>query len=266
MKTMKLHRMLCFGRHEETGNAAIVVEQSALAESERLAFAQRQSAAATVFMETNAAGKTQLDYFYPHMRSPLCLHATLAASAVFFERNPEIQQTRFVTSMRGQVLEVTRLDRSIFVEVSPQRCPPLSVEVADAARLLQTEPANLIGLPRLASVGSAKLLVEVVDQSVLDVLQPDLPGIVSWGREQGVSGLYVYCRLHDGVYAGRNFNHLAPHAEDPATGVAAGALASLLERNITLLQGDARGQPCTLQARYRNGTVQVGGRAVRSEV
>lgn len=121
MKTMKLHSMLCFGRHEETGNAAIVVEQSALAESERLAFAQRQNAAATVFVETNAAGETQLDYFYPHMRSPLCLHATLAASAVFFERNPEIQQTRFVTSMRGQVLEVTRLDRSIFVEVSPQR-------------------------------------------------------------------------------------------------------------------------------------------------
>ena len=219
-----------------------------------------------MFVETNAAGETQLDYFYPHMRSPLCLHATLAASAVFFERNPAIQRTRFVTSLRKQVLDVTHLDPSLFVDVNPQRCPPLSVDVADAARLLQTDPANLIGLPRLASVGSVKLLVAVSDQSVLDALQPDLPAIVSWGREQGVSGLYVYCRLHDEVYAGRNFNHLEPHAEDAATGVAAGALASLLERNITLLQGDARGQPCTLQARYRNGMVQVGGRAERSEV
>ncbi|NYH14737.1 PhzF family phenazine biosynthesis protein [Paraburkholderia bryophila] len=263
---MKLHRMLCFGRHEGTGNAAIVVEHAALAEAERLAFAREQNAAATVFVETNAAGETQLDYFYPHMRSPLCLHATLAASAVFFERNPEIERTRFVTSLRGQVLEVTRLDQSLFVEVSPQRCPPLSVDVDVAARLLQTDPANLIGLPRLASVGSAKLLVEVADQPLLDALQPDLPAIVSWGREQGVSGLYVYCRLHDEVYAGRNFNHLEPHAEDPATGVAAGALASLLERDITVLQGDALGQPCTLQARYTNGTVQVGGRAERSEI
>ncbi|ASL46133.1 putative isomerase YddE [Burkholderia sp. AD24] len=263
---MKLHRMLCFGRHEGTGNAAIVVEQSALAETERLAFAQRQNAAATVFVETNAAGETQLDYFYPHMRSPLCLHATLAASAVFFERNPDAQRTRFVTSMRGQVLDITRFDQSIFVEASPQRCPPLSVEVADTASLLRTDPANLIGLPRLASVGSAKLLVEVADQNVLDALQPDLPAIVGWGREHGVSGLYVYCRLDDETYAGRNFNHLEPHAEDPATGVAAGALATLLERNITLLQGDARGQPCTLQARYRAGAVQVGGRAVRSEM
>jgi hypothetical protein len=45
--------------------------------------------------------------------------------------------------------------------------------------------------------------------------------------------------------------------------VAAGALAVSLERSITLQQGDALGQPCTLLARYRDGLVQIGGRAVR---
>jgi predicted PhzF superfamily epimerase YddE/YHI9 len=103
---MKTHRMLCFGRTDESGNAAIVVQGAALAETERLRFAERQSANATVFMEASAAGDIQLDYYYPHARSPLCLHATLAAGAVFFERCPDIRRARFVTSMHRQVLEI----------------------------------------------------------------------------------------------------------------------------------------------------------------
>lgn len=263
---MKTHRMLCFGRNNTSGNAAIVVEESAFAEHERLAFARRQDANATVFVEANAAGDMQLDYYYPHTRSPLCLHATLAASAVFFERHPDTGRVQFVTSMHRQVLEIERADESIFIGVKPQPCSTLPANLAETARLLRTEQADLIGTPRLASVGSAKLLVEVANQSVLNALHPDLEGITSWSRKHSVSGMYVYCRLHDGVYAGRNFNHLEPRFEDAATGVAAGALAASLERSITLLQGDALGQPCTVLARYTDGAVQIGGRAVRSAV
>lgn len=261
---MKSSRMLCFGRDDESGNAAIVVEASALAEPERLAFAQRQDASATVFVDTHAAGDSQLDYYYPHTRSPLCLHATLAASAVFFERYPDVRRTRFVTSMRGQALEIERADQGIFVGVSAQRCPAVAIDVAQTAQLLRVNPTELAGVPRLASVGSAKLLVEVADRSVLAALRPDLAGISDWSRKHGISGMYVYCRLHDDVYAGRNFNHLEPRFEDAATGVAAGALAVSLERSVTLLQGDALGQPCTLLARYMSGAVQIGGRAARS--
>jgi len=261
---MHLHRMLCFGRNDESGNAAIVVEGSDLAEPERLKFAQRQDASATVFVEADAAGDIQLDYYYPHARSPLCLHATLAASAVFFERYPDIGQVRFVTSMHRQALEVERVDEAIFVGVKAQPCPALTIDVAETARLLRVEPADVMGTPGVASVGSAKLLVEVAEQSVLAALRPDLTGIAEWSRKHGVSGMYVYCRLQDGVYAGRNFNHLEPRFEDAATGVAAGALALSLERSVTLLQGDALGQPCTLMARYATGTVQIGGRAIKS--
>ncbi|MFM0021133.1 PhzF family phenazine biosynthesis protein [Paraburkholderia azotifigens] len=261
---MHLHRMLCFGRNDESGNAAIVVEGSDLAEPERLKFAQRQDASATVFVEADAAGDIQLDYYYPHARSPLCLHATLAASAVFYERYQDIGQVRFVTSMHRQALEVERVDEAIFVGVKAQPCPALTIDVAETARLLRVEPADVMGMPGVASVGSAKLLVEVAEQSVLAALRPDLTGIAEWSRKHGVSGMYVYCRLQDGVYAGRNFNHLEPRFEDAATGVAAGALALSLERSITLLQGDALGQPCTLMARYTNGTVQIGGRAIKS--
>ncbi|TDG06541.1 PhzF family phenazine biosynthesis protein [Paraburkholderia guartelaensis] len=263
---MKTHRVLCFGRNDESGNAAIVVDESALARSERLAFAQRQDASATVFVDTNAAGDRELDYYYPYARSPLCLHATLAASAVFFERSPDIGRTQFVTSMHRQLLEIARDDDGIFVGVSAQTCPTFAVDIAETAELLRVEPAALAGVPRLASIGSAKLLVEVAAPSVLAALTPDLAGIANWSRTHGISGMYAYCRLRDGVYEGRNFNHLDPRLEDAATGVAAGALALSLERSITLLQGDALGKPCTVLARYNDGAVQVGGRAVRSAV
>ncbi|SKC89944.1 phenazine biosynthesis protein PhzF family [Burkholderia sp. YR290] len=263
---MNIHRMLCFGRNDESGNAAIVVEDSALAEPERMKFAQRQDASATVFVEADAAGDMQLDYYYPHARSPLCLHATLAASAVFFERHPDIGRVRFVTSIHRQTLEVERVDEGIFVGVKAQPCAALTSHVAETARLLRVEPADVIGTPGLASVGSPKLLVEVAEQSVLAALRPDLEGIAEWSRKHGVSGMYVYCRLDDGIYAGRNFNHLDRRFEDAATGVAAGALALSLKRSITLLQGDALGQPCTLMARYADGTMQIGGRAIRTAI
>eukprot|EP01041_Mallomonas_annulata_P027275 gene27275-48824_t len=60
--------------------------------AERQAFAREQNRSACVFVDAgNAAGadgqgdadaQYVLDYFYPHMRSPLCLHATLAAARV----------------------------------------------------------------------------------------------------------------------------------------------------------------------------------------
>lgn len=260
---MKLHRMLCFGRNDECGNAAIVVEESALSETERQAFAQRQNANATVFVDVNAAGAQELDYYYPHVRSPLCLHATLAASAVFFERFPDVGRTRFTTRMRRQVLEIERDSDGIFIGVTAQSCPDWGVDVAAIAALLRVESADFAGTPSLASVGSAKLLVEVTTPAMLAAIVPDLAGIAEWSRKHGISGMYVYCLLRDGVYEGRNFNHLELHLEDAATGVAAGALALSLGRSVTVLQGDALGQPCTLQARYKDGAVQIGGRAVR---
>ncbi|CAG9226878.1 Phenazine biosynthesis protein [Paraburkholderia tropica] len=259
---MKIYRVQCFGRTHESGNAAIVVENAALTEPERQVFARQQNANATVFVDVNAEGERQLDYYYPHTRSPLCLHATLAASAVLFHDSPDRASARFVTRMHRQTLEIERMDATIFVAVKAQPCPDLDFDIAEIAELLRADPADLIAVRGPSSVGSAKLLVEVASPSALEALRPDLAGIVGWGRQHAVSGMYAYCRLDDGVYAGRNFNHLDPSFEDTATGVAAGALALSLERNLTLLQGDLLGQPCTLVARYQSGTVQIGGRAV----
>ncbi len=235
-----------------------------MTEAERREFAREQDARATVFVDADPAGDPKLDYYYPHARSPLCLHATLAASTVFFERFSHAGSLRFVTRMHGQVLDVERIDDNIFVGVTAQQCPGFVVEAREAAQLLCTDRVHLTGTPCFGSVGSPKLLVEMAEPSQLAALNPNLAEIAKWSLTHGVSGIYAYCRLGDDIYAGRNFNHLDPRYEDAATGVAAGALALSLGSSITVMQGDAIDQPCTVLARYNNGAVQVGGRVCRS--
>ncbi len=111
----------------------------------------------------------------------------------------------------------------------------------------------------MTSVGSPKLLLEVRDGAALHTLQPNLELIAAWGKEYGVSGCYVYCKRADGVYEGRNFNHLDPALEDSATGVAGGALALHLGHGLSLHQGQALGQPCLIRVQLRDGQVLVGG-------
>ncbi|HEY5799222.1 MAG TPA: PhzF family phenazine biosynthesis protein, partial [Burkholderiaceae bacterium] len=118
---------------------------------------------------------------------------------------------------------------------------------------------ELVSAPAVASVGSPKLLLQVADEAALRALQPHLPAIVAWGRAQGINGCYVWCELGQGVYMGRNFNHLEPQLEDSATGVAAGALSLHLGRALTLLQGAHLGIPCRIRTRLTEDGVEVGG-------
>jgi predicted PhzF superfamily epimerase YddE/YHI9 len=115
--------------------------------------------------------------------------------------------------------------------------------------------------PRVASVGSPKLLVEVDGVDTLYGLQPDLAGITAWGKAHGVNGFYVYCRIDATTVEGRNFNHLDPKLEDSATGVAAGALAVALGHGLTVRQGRATGRECLIRARVEDRAILVGGAA-----
>jgi predicted PhzF superfamily epimerase YddE/YHI9 len=139
--------------------------------------------------------------------------------------------------------------------------PQVHVGAEQVAALLGAPGLGLVSAPRVASVGSPKLLVEVRDADTLYGLSPDLAGITAWGKQHGVNGLYVYCRLDAGTVEGRNFNHLDPALEDSATGVAAGALAVALGRNVTVRQGRATGRNCLIRARVGDNAILVGGAA-----
>lgn len=257
---MLIHEIQCFGAHRGTGNPALVVEDCGFSADDRLLFAALARRPACVFLTPDRV----VDFVYPHGRSALCLHATLAVARVLFLRHTQETSITVHTAMRGQALELTQDEARYFVRLSVQQAPVMLVDPGAIATLLNCSEEQLGGPAHIRSVGSPKLLVPMRDQQALRALEPDLAAIVAWGKEHGCNGIYAYVRNEDGSFEGRNFNHLDPALEDNATGVAAGALAALFQHDLKLAQGERNGHPCLLHARIEGARVQVGGLAVPS--
>lgn len=255
---MTHHLLTCFGLASGGGNPALVIEHNHDDEAQRQLIAQASGVSACVFIDRQADGAVVLDYFYPHTRSPLCLHATLAASQVLLTAEGAPDSLSVTTAMHGQSLQLCRRAHSFLVGVAPQTPPAVALESYLPSELL-AEQLTLASLPVIASVGSPKLLLEVADRTTLRALRPNLELIADWGRLHGVNGCYAYCRLDDGQYEGRNFNHLDPAREDCATGVAAGALAWHLQKSMSVQQGHVTQQPCLIEVELQNGLAWVGG-------
>jgi len=253
---MHVHESRCFGARPGDGNPALVIEDDGMDLAARQAYAAARNTTC-VFLSADG----EVDYFYPHMRSPLCLHATLAVAAVLSGRDGARQAMAVRTAMTGQRLALSREGEAYFVRLAPQPAPRVEIGAEEVAHLLGAPGLALASMPRVASVGSPKLLVEVKDAATLYALAPDLAGIAAWGKAHGVNGMYAYCGLAPGVFEGRNFNHLDPALEDSATGVAAGALALALGSGLTLHQGRATGRDCLIRARVEGAAILVGGAA-----
>jgi PhzF family phenazine biosynthesis protein len=261
---MHVHTLLCFGATAGAGNPALVIEDDRSPPDARQAFARERNTTCVWIDPPQQDGIAAIvDFYYPHTRSPLCLHATLAAAERLFARLGAHPPLAVTTAMHGQPLALTREGDQLFVRLAPQDAPqpPLAPDLP--ARLLGIT-ADAIAAPQcVASVGSPKLLVGVRDAATLDALAPDLEAIAHWGRQHGVNGLYAYCRTANEPHAqfeGRNFNHLDPRLEDSATGVAAGALTVLLGHALTVRQGRATGHDCLIHTRIEDGAILVGGR------
>jgi PhzF family phenazine biosynthesis protein len=259
---MLIQEIQCFGADRSSGNRALVVEQDSLTADERVAFAAMARRPACVFVSDDGV----LDFIYPHGRSPLCLHATLAAARVLFMRQIHDQAITVRTAARQQPLVLTREEARYFVALGEQAAPSAEPDASRIAALLRCDPSALGRRIGVRSVGSPKLLVEVRDRHALHELDPDLHAIAAWGKQQGVNGIYAFSESDTGAIDGRNFNHLDPALEDGATGVAAGALALLLGRDVSVHQGSHLGNPCLLRAQLdtEKREVKVGGLAAPS--
>lgn len=255
-KTMRVQALKCFGEAPGDGNPALVIEGDASNDAARHAFAKARNTTC-VYLEGDV-----VDFHYPHTRSPLCLHATLAVARVLFARRPDDVLLTVTTAVHGQRLDLVRDGAALFVRLQAQEAAQPELPPGSIARLLAMPGLALPSAPRVASVGSPKLLVEVPDVATLHALAPDLHAIAAWGKEAGVNGIYAWCRLPgEQAYEGRNFNHLDPLLEDSATGVAAGALTALLGHGLRLRQGRASGSACLIETRIEGNTILVGGRA-----
>lgn len=256
---MHVQKIRCFGAAPGYGNVALVIENGPSSLQERQAFARDAGHSACVFLAPSALDASwEADYFYPHARSPLCLHATLAAAHVLLVRSAG-EPVRLRTAMRGQEVPLLRDEQDLFAIVTKHAVAPLGIDPGLPAHLLGEPDLQMASPALLSSVGSPKLLIQVADPAVLHALRPPLARIVEWGKDNGVNGCYVYCVVGQDEYEGRNFNHLDPEREDSATGVAAGALSAWLGRGVVMQQGAGMGNPCRIVTRVRGNEIYVGG-------
>ncbi|MFS1286807.1 PhzF family phenazine biosynthesis protein [Pseudomonas piscis] len=262
--SMQLKRFRCFGTDAGSGNEALVmfdVEAACWPPAERLAFAARQNANACVFIDypQDPAKPYVLDFYYPHSRSPLCLHASLAAAHYLDTQGGARYSGSLSTAMTAKHLAFTRVGNELHIQVMPERVTAHVPATGEVAQWLDCAESAIKGPVAIASVGSAKLLVEMASSDELYALRPKLDEILDWGKRCGVSGIYAYVHRGADEYEGRNFNHRDECLEDTATGVAAGALCVLLKRDIVLHQGLMLDNHCRISARNDNGLISIGG-------
>src|SRR5450830_1329951 len=101
---MTVHLLKCFGAEPGGGNPALVIENDHSGETARQTYARERNVSACVFIDRQPDGAIVLDYFYPHTRSPLCLHATLAATHILLGAADAPESMTVTTAMRGQAL------------------------------------------------------------------------------------------------------------------------------------------------------------------
>jgi trans-2,3-dihydro-3-hydroxyanthranilate isomerase len=130
------------------------------------------------------------------------------------------------------------------------------------------------GLPcQVVSTGAPHLLVPIRDRDTVDRIQPNAPALLEVLKGLGAEGCYVFSldSRHPGasVYS-RFFNPTVGIWEDPATGTAAGPLASHLAthgliplgRPIVIEQGTAMGRTSLIRAEPHRHTVRISGSGV----
>jgi len=232
--------------------------------------------AETVFvLPPQSTGDMRLRYFVPAHEMEMCVHATIAAS-VLLGRAGDLPQKRARVETPLGTLGVTW---SVDAAVVDQFAPVFGAEVADVSRIasaLRIAPGSITGLVRSVSASRPKLMVPLPTEAVLDSLAPDYELLWQVCDELGVTGFYPYTQAADGAdVAARQFPRRAGYVEDPATGVAAAALAAHLALGVPnpgwhiwrTAQGRAIGRPSVLSAEAHvdgSGTItatRVGGTA-----
>ncbi len=263
---MNIQSYACFCRDNTAfGNLAAIVQNYEGDDSEKQALAAKLNLPVTVFIETESADMPTLRFFYPKTEMPLCLHGTLAAGKLLMQlRNIDALQ---VQTQSKQILHLMRNGDRVQVLMRQAEILPVKVDAAKISTLLNIADEQIDWrFPcTVASLGSPKLLVPVKSAAILKSLKPNFDLVKKWSIQHEVNGLYVYSAYApSGVdFIARGFNPKGGWNEDAATGVAAGALISILpgegQKDFVIDQGDTMGEPSRIYISLAEDGVLVGG-------
>lgn len=275
-----------FRRGQAGGNPCPVI-----AEARSLTSGQMQAIAAhygheSAFVTSVAPSRVCLRFFVPRHEMRMCVHATIAAIQALAGSGSIAGGEAVTVTASGEHRVSWAGDEKADVTVE-QSAPvfgppsPVHAEVTLALGLPEGSIARTAPI-RPVSVSRAKLIVPLRNADEVHQARPDFAGLWELCRRLETTGAYVFAPHPDGDpqhVVARQFPVDAGYLEDPATGVAAAALAAYLAAElhparltwipITIDQGDALGQPSWVRAAALAGPdgitrTSVTGRAVRT--
>lgn len=212
---------------------------------------------------TQADCDIKVRYFMPLHETDMCMHATVGSVSALVHRG--ICQTSPITletNLGSMRVDWEMRDEQIDVAVEqflPQYQPTAPI-VREICQALRIAPEALTGGPiQSVSTSRFKLLIPLISKAVLDHLNPDFELLWSLCDRYETTGFYPFVLGTDHVLYARQFPKRAGYDEDPATGVAASALAAYLVKYrqvtvqdgwncFTIFQGEAMGQPSVIYA------------------
>jgi len=198
----------------------------------------------------------RMRYFVPAHEMEMCGHATIAALWMLHAQGRWDGSAVAIDTLGGTV---TGRKAGDWIQISQ---PPASIEVLDArhtdaiAGCLGIARERIIG-PRLhASTSRPKTLIRLRSPEDVQTLDIQADQVEALCEQIGSTGLYPYAVATEqgggAEYTARQFPKRSGYVEDPATGIAATALAWGLRhlglvdgqaRPVTIRQGEAMGSP-----------------------
>lgn len=250
---------------------AVVLDADDLSGEQMQALARELGLSETIFVLEDAG---RLRIFTPGVELPLAGHPVVGASLELARRGriPAEGRTVFRTGVGDTPVEV-----SGGVATMTQAAPERESVAVDAAGLLGLASGDLAGEPVACSTGVRFVFAEVRDREALARVEADQAAIAA--IDDPALGMVAWCGVSTGsdpFVDGAAMRMFAPRmgiAEDPATGVAAGALGALRVFEgaepgpLTISQGEEIGRPSTIHVAVGGAAgapehVRVGGRAV----
>lgn len=205
-------------------------------------------------------------FFVPNHEMEMCGHATLGALWILRELGlwPQSRRSVAISTKSGPV--TGRLVDGERIAISQPKgrvvaLPDPETHTARVASVLGIAPGDLAGPIQNAATSRVKTLVPLKNDAAVNALRPDFARMEALCEDIGSTGLYPYAPvdLNERIFEARQFPKAVGYAEDPATGIAAAALAFGLlenalvtadERPIRVRQGWAMGRPSQIEVTF----------------
>ncbi|MCK5661612.1 MAG: PhzF family phenazine biosynthesis protein [Methanosarcinales archaeon] len=219
--------------------AGVVLDADDLSDTIMQKIANEIHASETAFVLSSDVADFHVRFFTPECEIPLCSHATIATFHTLANEGiikPDIP----VTQQTGAgMLSVVAQDNNGIIEImmsqnSPEFAqPPPDIDVADALgiNIEELHPDYPI---ECVSTGVPLLIVPITTLDIVKNMKPNLGSIKKLSEKMGCVGIHVVAFDSINTWADVHVRFFAPLLgvnEDPATGIAHGALCGYAAKN-----------------------------------